>query len=114
MSEFLEVAMEAARAAAVVVRADFERPKEVSYKGEGELVTESDRKSEAISVGLLRKHFPDHAIVAEEGSEGAAAGAKYCWYVDPIDGTTNFVDGYPCVGISIGLPRKTESQLPPL
>jgi myo-inositol-1(or 4)-monophosphatase len=103
MSEFLEVAMEAARAAAVVVRADFERPKEVSYKGEVDLVTESDRKSEAIIVGLLRKHFPDHAIVAEEGSEGAAAGAKYCWYVDPIDGTTNFVHGYPCVGISIGL-----------
>ena len=68
-----------------------------------DLVTETDRRSEAIIVGQLRKHFPTHAIVAEEGSEGAAAGAKYCWYVDPLDGTTNFVHGYPCVGISIGL-----------
>jgi myo-inositol-1(or 4)-monophosphatase len=103
MSQFLAVAIEAAREAAVVVRADFGRPKQVSYKGEVDLVTETDRRSEAIIVGKLRKHFPTHAIIAEEGSEGAAAGAKYCWYVDPLDGTTNFVHGYPCVGISIGL-----------
>jgi myo-inositol-1(or 4)-monophosphatase len=103
MSEFLEVAIEAAREAAIIVRADFDRPKQISYKGEVDLVTETDRRSEALIVGKLRKHFPNHAIVAEEGSEGAAAGAKYCWYVDPLDGTTNFVHGYPCVGISIGL-----------
>src|ERR1700689_1284091 len=103
MSQFLEVAIEAAREAAVVVREDFGRPKQVSYKGEVDLVTETDRRAEAIIVGLLRKHFPSHAIIAEEGSEGAAAGAKYCWYVDPLDGTTNFVHGYPCVGVSIGL-----------
>jgi myo-inositol-1(or 4)-monophosphatase len=103
MSEYLEVAIEAAREAAIVVRADFDRPKKISYKGEVDLVTETDRRSEAIIVGHLRKHFPSHAIVAEEGSEGAAAGAKYCWYVDPLDGTTNFVHGYPCIGISIAL-----------
>ena len=103
MSKFLEVALTAAREAGVVVRADFSRPKKVKYKGEVDLVTETDRRAEEIIVGHIRRNFPDHAIVAEEGSEGAAAGAKYCWYVDPVDGTTNFVHGYPCVGISIGL-----------
>ena len=51
----------------------------------------------------LRATFPDHAIVAEEGSGGAALGARYCWHVDPLDGTTNFAHGYPCFAVSIGL-----------
>ena len=83
---------------------EFDRPKKISYKGEVDIVTESDRRSEAMIVARLRKHFPDHAIVAEEGGSGAAAaGAKYCWHVDPLDGTTNFAHGYPCFAVSIGL-----------
>ena len=66
-------------------------------------MTESDRRSEELIVGRLRRSFPDHAIVAEEGSGSAAAGAKYCWHVDPLDGTTNFAHGYPCFAVSIGL-----------
>lgn len=103
MNEYLDFAIEAAREAGAVLRADFERPKKISYKGEVDLVTESDKHSEAIIVAKLRERFPGHAIVAEEGSRGAAAGAKYCWHVDPLDGTTNFAHSYPCFAVSIGL-----------
>ena len=103
MKRFLEVAVECAREAGELLRGEFDRPKQISYKGEVDIVTESDRRSEALIVSRLRKNFPDHAIIAEEGGTGAAAGAKYCWYVDPVDGTTNFAHGYPCFAVSIGL-----------
>jgi len=103
MQNFLEVAIDAAREAGSILRTEFDRPKKISYKGEVDIVTESDKRSEALIVGKLRSHFPQHAIVAEEGSRGAAAGAKYCWHVDPLDGTTNFAHSYPCFAVSIGL-----------
>src|SRR3984885_890090 len=108
MSQFLDVAIESAHEAGALLRTEFDRPKEISYKGEVDIVTESDRRSEALIVSRLRKNFPDHAIVGEEGGSGSVsfpqpAGAKYCWYVDPVDGTTNFAHGYPCFAVSIGL-----------
>ena len=103
MNEFLETAVEVARDAGRVLRAEFERPKKISYKGDVDLVTESDKHSEAIIVSKRRERFPSHAIVAEEGSRGAATGAKYCWHVDPLDGTTNFAHSYPCFAVSVGL-----------
>jgi len=55
-------------------------------------------------VAKLRNHFPQHGIVAEEGSGGSPAERpRYCWHVDPLDGTTNFAHGYPCFAVSIGL-----------
>ena len=68
-----------------------------------DIVTESDRRSEEIVVGRLRRHFPQHEIVAEEGSGGPTGNARYRWHVDPLDGTTNFAHGYPCFCVSIGL-----------
>jgi myo-inositol-1(or 4)-monophosphatase len=103
MKRFLDVAVQAATEAGSILRTEFDRPKEISYKGEIDIVTESDRRAEALIVKRLRAEFPDHAIVAEEGGTGAAAGAKYCWHVDPLDGTTNFAHGYPCFAVSLGL-----------
>lgn len=108
MSKYLDAAISIAREAGAMLRREFDRPKQISYKGEVDIVTESDRRSEALIVDHLRKHFPDHAIVAEEGGRGAAAGAKYCWHVDPLDGTTNFAHGYPCFAVSIGLAEDGE------
>ncbi len=108
MNVFLEVASEAAREAGAILLAEFDRPQKIGYKGEVDLVTEADRRSEQAIVSRLRSHFPKHGIMAEEGSgqEGAPAAAdslSYRWYVDPLDGTTNFAHGYPCFCVSIGL-----------
>jgi len=102
MKQYLDAAIEIAREAGAILREGFDRPKTISYKGEVDLVTESDRRSEQLVVARLRTRFPDHGIVAEEGG-GAAPTASYCWHVDPLDGTTNFAHGYPCFAVSIGL-----------
>jgi len=108
MNQFLEVALDAAREAGAVLRAEFDRPKTISYKGEVDLVTESDRHSEAIIVSKLRSHFPEHAIRAEEGSPRASGNEQFCWHIDPLDGTTNFAHSYPCFAVSIGLLERGE------
>ena len=115
MNRFLEVAVDAAREAGDILLAEFDRPQKISYKGEVDLVTEADQRSERAVVTRLRSQFPQHAILGEEGGGYAGAAApgtspepsgatpRYCWYVDPLDGTTNFAHGYPCFAVSIGL-----------
>lgn len=108
-AHFLEVAVAAAREAGAIIAAAMDRPKTISYKGEVDLVTETDKKSEALILQRLRSEFPAHAIVAEEGgATGAGASAEYQWYVDPLDGTTNFAHGYPVFAVSLGLFRRGE------
>ncbi|HTW23771.1 MAG TPA: inositol monophosphatase family protein [Candidatus Baltobacteraceae bacterium] len=110
MNEYLKFAADTAREAGEILRQEFHRPKKISYKGEVDIVTETDKRSEAIVVARIRERFPDHAIIAEEGGGAGAAvtGAKYCWHVDPLDGTTNFAHGYPCFAVSIGLSEDGE------
>jgi myo-inositol-1(or 4)-monophosphatase len=107
MNEYLQVAIDAAREAGAMLRETFDQPKNISYKGEVDLVTESDRRAEALILAKLHEHFPDHDVVAEEGT-GSSAGSRYCWHVDPLDGTTNFAHGYPCFAASIGLVENGE------
>jgi len=112
-THFLEVAVEAAREAGEILVAEHSRPQTISYKGDVDIVTETDKKSEAAIVARLRTHFSKHAIVAEEGGGGtadqnAAKSSRYCWYVDPLDGTTNFAHGYPCFAVSIALLEDNE------
>lgn len=82
----------------------------MEYKGEVDLVTAADRASEAILVEHLQKAFPGHGIVAEEGTaaSGAAEGAEDVWYIDPLDGTTNFAHGHPHFAISLALVRRRQ------
>jgi len=77
----------------------------IEYKGEADLVTAADRASEALILERLGAEFPEHAVVAEEGGEsaGSGAGAEYRWYVDPLDGTTNYAHGLPFFAVSLGL-----------
>jgi myo-inositol-1(or 4)-monophosphatase len=107
MRSYLDVAVEAAREAGSILRAEFDRPQKIGYKGDVDLVTETDRRSEAAVVERLRSHFPKHAIVAEEGT-GQESDSAFRWYVDPLDGTTNFAHGYPCFCVSIGLAENDE------
>ncbi len=102
-AHFLETAVEAAREAGAILLQEFDRPKKISYKGEVDIVTESDKRSEAIIVARLQNRFPQHSIIAEEGGGGAEKSARHRWYVDPLDGTTNFAHGYPVFAVSIGL-----------
>lgn len=106
---FLAVAVAAAREGGEIVLAALHRPKEISYKGEVDIVTETDRKSEAAILARLQREFPNHAIVAEEGRpSGGGTAAEYEWHVDPLDGTTNFAHGYPVFAVSVGLLHRGE------
>jgi myo-inositol-1(or 4)-monophosphatase len=85
----------------------------VQRKGPNDFVTVADRAAEEAIVRILRSRFPGHAIVAEEsgssgpvvatGPVGVESGAGYRWFIDPLDGTTNYIHGYPLFGVSIGL-----------
>ena len=77
-------------------------PKITEYKGRTDLVTKTDRQSEKLIISEIKKVFPKHGIIAEE-SDRINAESEYQWIIDPLDGTTNFVHGYPSFGISIGV-----------
>src|SRR4051812_11445926 len=107
MPSHLDVAVETARAAGNLLRYHFERRVSFELKSEFDLVTEADRASETLVVEMLRQHFPTHDIVAEEGG-GRTSGSEYCWYVDPLDGTTNFAHGYPAWSVTLALEKAGE------
>lgn len=108
MDGYLETAVEIAREAGALLATYFERRVRFELKGEFDLVTEADRASEKLVVERLRTHFPSHAIVAEEGG-GHESSSEYCWYVDPLDGTTNFAHGFPVFNVTLGLQRAGEA-----
>jgi myo-inositol-1(or 4)-monophosphatase len=107
MASFLETGTEITREAGALLLQYLERRVGFELKGEHDLVTEADRASEQFVVERLRSYFPSHAIVAEEGNchEGSS---DYRWYVDPLDGTTNFAHGFPVFNITIALERAGE------
>jgi len=72
-------------------------------KGRIDLVTEFDRRSEALLVARIRERFPDHAILAEESGAGGASAARVRWLCDPLDGTTNYAHNYPFFCVSVGV-----------
>ena len=79
----------------------------VTMKGPKDFVSEVDRTAEATIVETLLEAYPDHAILAEEGTaQGANAHAENLWIIDPLDGTTNFLHGFPQYCVSIGLQQK--------
>jgi myo-inositol-1(or 4)-monophosphatase len=104
MHPMLNIAVRAARrAGSIINRAALDGGGlEVRAKHRNDFVTKVDRAAEEAIIETLRKAYPDHAVLAEES--GASAGrAEYQWIVDPLDGTTNFIHGFPqyCVSIAI-------------
>lgn len=102
MQEFERLAVDCAIRAGRIVKAAFGRRQVVSYKSEVDLVTAVDRDAERLIVEALTAAYPDHGIIAEESPSRIGAG-EYRWYVDPLDGTTNFAHGYPQFAVSIAL-----------
>lgn len=95
-----------ARRAGAVLREYYESPRAANHKSSViDLVTEADRASEAYVVDALRTAFPDHHIVGEEGGGYGPApeSTPYHWYVDPLDGTTNFAHRFPAFAVSLSL-----------
>jgi myo-inositol-1(or 4)-monophosphatase len=107
MGTHLDIAVEIAREAGSLLARLFQGPQEISYKRPSDLVTEADRRSEALIVERLHRHFPGHAVVGEEGG-GQRIASDYCWYVDPLDGTTNFAHGFPVFCVTLGLAYRGE------
>jgi myo-inositol-1(or 4)-monophosphatase len=107
MTDHLNAAVEIAREAGALLAELSTQPLEIKYKRRSDLVTVADRRSEALIVGHLRERFPDHAIVAEEGGNHLSS-SDYCWYVDPLDGTTNYAHGFPVYCVTLGLTYRGE------
>ena len=91
-----------AREAGELLMGHFRRRVKIEYKGSADLVTIADRESEALILSRIREHFPAHDVMGEEGTR-IETGSDYKWYVDPLDGTTNFAHGYPVFCVSLGV-----------
>jgi myo-inositol-1(or 4)-monophosphatase len=99
-----------ARGAGEILRAGFAHNNRVELKGVIDLITEVDQQSEEYLLAQIRQRFPDDNIVAEE-SGGVEKRSDYTWYIDPIDGTTNFAHGLPIFSVSIGYVDRGETRL---
>lgn len=97
----LAIAQRAAVIAGRLIATAWDQAATVEFKGEVDLVTDTDRAAEAAIVPLLAQQFPADAIIAEEG--GGREGGPRAWHVDPLDGTTNFSHGFPHFAVSIAL-----------
>ena len=108
MSKFLDVAIEIAREAGTILRrnstARSRFPTRAKWISSRNPIAAPKRLSSRICENIFRITGSS----PKRAASGAAAGAKYCWHVDPLDGTTNFAHGYPCFAVSIGLAEEGE------
>lgn len=103
--DFRKLALSAAREAGAYIKRSTGKIKKIHYKGEINVVTDVDRKAESIIVGRIKRKFPSHSIIAEESSYGrehvSREKKEFRWIIDPLDGTTNFLHGFPVFCVSI-------------
>jgi myo-inositol-1(or 4)-monophosphatase len=106
MHPMLNIAVRAARGAGNIIVRHFDRIDQltVQSKEHNDFVSEVDRQAEQEIIHTLRKAYPDHGILAEES--GLRQGDEYQWIIDPLDGTTNFLHGFPHFAVSIALRHK--------
>ena len=107
MHPLVNIAVRAARRAGNIILRNLNRVDALSVesKGRNDFVTEVDRAAEAEIIGTVRRSYPSHAFLAEESGStaGSADGADFVWIIDPLDGTTNFLHGFPqfCVSLAV-------------
>ena len=104
---YRDTAIQAARAGGAVLQ-QWSRRFTVREKGPANLVTEADFASQETIVSIIRSQFPDHGFLGEEELDQAPTGQPFRWIIDPLDGTSNYVHGFPYFAVSIGLARAEE------
>src|SRR6516162_8264775 len=106
-ASFLPTMTAIAREAGALLMQYFHQGLKIEYKGDADLVTAADRASEALIRERIKKSFPSHDVLGEE--QGLKdSGSEYRWYVDPLDGTTNFAHGFPVFAVSMAIEYKGE------
>ena len=106
---FLPAISAIAREAGALLMHYFHQHLKIEYKGEADLVTAADRASEVLIRDRIRRLWPTHDVLGEE--QGLSdQGSEYRWYVDPLDGTTNFAHGFPVFCVSMGLEHRISGQ----
>lgn len=108
--EFKEIAIEAAVAGGELIKKSIGNTGKISYKGRINIVTDVDKASEAMIISRIGRAFPEHSILSEERLPRERA-SSYRWIIDPLDGTTNFVHGFPFFSVSIALEKDREAIL---
>jgi myo-inositol-1(or 4)-monophosphatase len=109
--EFAGAAEGIAREAGALLREFYAKGVATEYKGDVDLVTEADRSSEKLIVERLKATFPSHGVYGEEGTRSGLE-SEYRWYVDPLDGTTNFAHGFPAFCVILGLEHRAMGSAP--
>lgn len=108
---WVPTAAEIAREAGAVLRDFFAQGVVTEYKGDVDVVTVADRAAEKLIRERLSQAFPDHGVYGEEGTRDRLE-REYRWYVDPLDGTTNFAHGFPQFCVSMGLEQRPKTLQP--
>lgn len=109
MQPMVNIAVRAARRAGEVIVRGLNRLHQIDVrpKGQNDFVTEVDLQAEREIIEIIRKHYPDHGILAEESGQSHDQNqAEFTWIIDPLDGTTNFMHGFPQFAVSIGVQRR--------
>jgi myo-inositol-1(or 4)-monophosphatase len=108
MHPMLNIAVKAARrAGSIINRAALEGGAlEVKAKNKNDFVTQVDKAAEQAIIGVIRTAYPEHRILAEESGDTPGARPEYLWVIDPLDGTTNYIHGFPQYCVSIALEHK--------
>jgi myo-inositol-1(or 4)-monophosphatase len=109
LDSLLTIATEAAREAGAFLQYNIGKVKNIERKKgeETNLVTEIDKRSEVMIIEKIKRHFPDHDVLGEEGGETNTS-SEYRWIIDPLDGTTNYTHGLPFFCVTIGVEHKGE------
>jgi myo-inositol-1(or 4)-monophosphatase len=111
MHPLLNIAVRAARRAGEIIVRSLVRLEslEVTSKGRNDYVSEIDRAAEREIIEIVRKHYPEHAILAEES--GRSGEHDTVWIIDPLDGTTNFLHGFPVFAVSIAVEQRGRLEI---